>query len=146
MRVGNGRSIVRPARGSGLAWRLALLASTAALLVASRGALAQTAPAPPPVVPEVDANGVDLVTGHFNLNVTDASLGASNSTLTLLRRYDAGWEPSFQTNGISNSGSVYTVTLDGGSETFTLLGGLIFVESGFGVHSDLKQRCIYLHP
>ena len=126
------------------AFRLTLLASAAACLLTPHGVLAQTAPSPPPVVPQVDGNGVDLATGYYNLSVTDAAIGRGTSALTLSRGYNAGWEPGFQNDGVACAGGpgsvpglpctgiTYTVSLDGSTETFTLSGTNYVSSQGSG--------------
>jgi len=102
--------------------RLALLAG--ACLAAPGLAAAQVAPSQPPPFQRIDANGVDLGTGTFNLVSNDVLIGAGAQALTLARGYQAGWQPYFQTSGMTTSGATYTVTLDGGSEAFTLAGSV----------------------
>jgi len=66
----------------------ALLASSAL----ASPALGQSAPdAPPPLHNNVDANGVDLVTGKFRYSLTEATIGSGEGAIALMRFYgDSG--------------------------------------------------------
>lgn len=100
----------------------ALLASTALVPPA------QAQSGPPPRFNQVDANGVDLVTGDFFFSMVEGSIGAGEGALTLVRNWAgaAGWTDNW-------SGTLYTRTTGGVarvhvqfgsySDTFTISGG-----------------------
>jgi len=89
-------------------------------------AMAQSAP--PPRFNQVDANGVDLVTGDFFFSMTEGSIGSGEGALSLARNWagDAGWTDNW-------SGSLYTrnnqVVAEFGtySDTFAISGSLPLV-------------------
>ncbi|MGH8336103.1 MAG: hypothetical protein ACRETL_04605, partial [Gammaproteobacteria bacterium] len=90
-------------------------------------------PSAPPIRSTVDANGVDLITDTFNLSSRDVSIGPSGSDgLTFVRSFfGTGWTDNTIAT-ITVSGSVYTVSFGGGSETFSLSGGTYFSQQGSG--------------
>ncbi len=75
---------------------------------------------PPPVRPQVDENGVDVVTGHLNIAVTDLSIGPADHTGLRFTRYwhGAGWRHSF-VGTIGGSQNNPIVSIAGKSESFT---------------------------
>lgn len=99
----------------------ALLVTTAL----SAPAFAQVAPSgPPPLHNNVDANGVDLVTGKFRYAITEAVIGSGEGAIPLMRFYGDG---AFRTNW---SGALYTATdgfiyaeFGGMADSFTCTGG-----------------------
>lgn len=101
-------------------------ASTAVGVVAAGGARAQEAilTAPPPVKSSVDERGVDLVTGQLTLSVQALKVGrAGQGGLSYSRSFVGNaWRDSF-VGIISQSGSVYTVSVGGGSEQFNSANG-----------------------
>ena len=82
---------------------------------------AQT-PAPPPVFPAVDSNGVDVATGTFNFAQTDVVIGPPNGGLAYTRYHLSGPNSSWTHNHnsyIAASGTTCTVVLGPYTETFT---------------------------
>src|SRR4051794_32835110 len=68
----------------------ALLAGTALCGLAAAPAQAQSGT--PSVHQNIDGNGVDLTDGSFNFQLTEGSIGAGASSLSLVRTYGlAGW-------------------------------------------------------
>jgi RHS repeat-associated protein len=94
-------------------------------------ASAQTAADLPPVRSAVDGNGVDLVGGSVNLDQTDVSIGPPGpGGLAYSRSHRRnGWFDSFQISLLVAS-SVYTVSIGGSSESFTLSGGTFTPNQG----------------
>jgi RHS repeat-associated protein len=80
---------------------------------------------PPPIVSPVDANGVNLATGTFNVGVPEFSIGPRGSQGLGYSRYfiQNGWTDS-TIGAITQSGTTYTVSVGGTSESFTLSGGV----------------------
>lgn len=89
-------------------------------------ARAQSIP-PPPVRATVDVNGVDLVDGSLRVLSPSISIGQPGSgALVYARWFDSSvqaWRDNY-TGTINSSGTTYTVTLFGSSQTFTLSGGV----------------------
>jgi RHS repeat-associated protein len=126
---------LRPGGGKAVAKLLArlLLVSVSLLPIMAQRAAAQTNVPPPPTVSTVDENGVDLSRGSLIVALPSVSIGSNKSdalnlTLTVegtaLRKSLAGT--------ISTDGTKYMVSLGGGSETFTLSGGVYTSDSGSG--------------
>ncbi|MBY0568167.1 MAG: hypothetical protein K2P70_12690 [Hyphomonadaceae bacterium] len=103
------------------AWVLACAA-----LIGVSSAFAQSIP-PPPVRATVDVNGVDLVDGALWVYSPSISIGQPGSGgFVYARWFDSSvqaWRDNF-TGTINSSGTTYTVTLFGSSQTFTLSGGV----------------------
>jgi YD repeat-containing protein len=74
----------------------------------------------PPIRENVDANGVDVVSGAFITNPTDVSIGPPGLHGLSYTRYwaGAGWRHSLIVT-MSGSGATPTVSIGGSSETFT---------------------------
>ena len=95
----------------------------ATALLAGSGAWGQaTSPSdpPPPVVQNVDKNGVDLTSGALVLSAPQATIGPGGAQLSRIFRNTTAWDNN--TGGITASGSVYTVSIGGVSTTFTKSG------------------------
>lgn len=103
------------------AWVLACAA-----LIGVSSAFAQSIP-PPPIRATVDVNGVDLVDGARWVYSPSISIGQPGSGgFVYARWFDSSvqaWRDNF-TGTINSSGTTYTVTLFGSSQTFTLSGGV----------------------
>ncbi len=109
-------------------------------LLCSVGARAQSMiGAPPPIHSSIDGNGVDLVTGAFNLTTSDLSIGPDGPEALIYKRSfigggsfpSAGWTDNL-VGTIAISGATYTVSFGGGSESFTLTGGVYVPAQGQG--------------
>ena len=114
-------------------WISALAASTA--LVSADRAMAQAQlSAPPPVNFAVDARGVDVVQGTYNLSTTDVVIGQPGAGgLTYSRDYiGPGWRDNM-TGTIQDTGSGYFVSVGGVTEQFTLSGGVYTPTRNVGV-------------
>lgn len=93
---------------------------------AATASVAQSQPATTPITSSVDANGVDLTTGNFVTSATEVAIGAAGSGgLVFARSYygNDGWRDALA-GTINNVSAVYTVTIGGGSESFTLDSGV----------------------
>jgi RHS repeat-associated protein len=77
-----------------------------------------------PVRQYPDENGVDLLTGAFTVTSPSVSIGSADMGLTYLREIRNALYRDTLMGNISVSGSTYTVALGGGSEQFTLSGGV----------------------
>lgn len=113
---------------------VSLTALTCALAAQANFARAQAALAPaPPIHSPVDANGVNVTTGTFNLTAHEISIGQVGSGgLEYARSFiGSGWRDNL-IGTISASGAVYTVSLGGSSESFTLSGGVYTSNEGKG--------------
>jgi RHS repeat-associated protein len=109
----------------------ALMTSTAL----TAPALAQSAP--PPRFNQVDANGVDLVSGDFFFSLSEGSIGSGEGELSLVRSWagPGGWTDNW-------SGVLYTRTISGTaqivvefgsySDTFSISGGSYTSTKGDG--------------
>lgn len=88
---------------------------------------------PPPVRQSIDENGVDVLRGTFNVSQTPLSIGpdAQNGFAYTFQSFNAGYRDAFQAF-LSYSGSTYTVTLNGASETFTYNGSTFDSTEGSG--------------
>lgn len=109
---------------------------TAALLASTcltGAAWAQSEAAPPPVRSTIDGNGVDLVTGALRLAVRELSIGPDGPGGLAYTRYftGTGWRDDF-VGTIQSSGSLFTVSMGGASETFTQSGTTFTSEQGQG--------------
>lgn len=100
----------------------ALLGSTAICAPA----LAQTPTAPPPPYYNVDANGVDLVTGLFNYSITEGSIGSGPGAISLQRIWaGAAGQVNNWGGGVGPSpagGTALYVQLGALSDTFSVSG------------------------
>ena len=94
------------------------------LAFSTQPASAQPLTAPPPVFSSIDRNGVDVTSGAFTLTSMDVSVGQpSMGGLVYVRSfYDTGWRDNY-IGTLQQSGSTYTVSIGGASETFTESGG-----------------------
>ncbi|TWB48962.1 polymorphic toxin-type HINT domain-containing protein [Nitrospirillum viridazoti] len=123
-------------RSSGATVRACVLAAFSAMTLGALGvpdAQAQDALTnPPPVYSDVDPQNVDLGTGAFTLSVSEVVIGKPGSGgLSYGRSFiGLGWRDSLM-GGIDATGNVYTVSLGGASESFTLANG-IFTNAGGG--------------
>ena len=113
--------------------RRALGGSSVLVLLASGLARAQQYPsAPPPLHTSVDAQGVDLISDLPVINSPDVSIGQGIGALSYVRTFiNNGWVDN-QTGTISISGTTYTVSFGGASETFTNSGGVFTPNQGQG--------------
>lgn len=97
-------------------------------------AYAQSVP-PPAVYNAIDSNGVHLISRALYLSSPTASVGQPGAGgLVYQRTYDSSiqdWRDNV-TGTINVSGAVYTLTLLGQSETFTLTGGVYVSDQGSG--------------
>lgn len=109
-------------RHKGLSLGVLLCASTCIAGLAHAQTFTVPIAPTPPVRSSIDARGVDLISGSFNLSETLLSIGqAGAGGLSRTRQGDVlndGYEGTVNVNG-----SVYTVSIGGSSETFTLSGG-----------------------
>jgi RHS repeat-associated protein len=112
-------------------WAISVAGLLIGLGVASSPSLAQFAP--PPVRSVVDANGVDLVSGRMVQSSEEVAIGNAGSGGLIYERTltDGGWRDNLSAV-INNSGSVYTVSFGGASETFTLSSGTFTPGEGQG--------------
>jgi RHS repeat-associated protein len=109
----------------------ALLAGTC-LTAPAAAQLPGSIPAPP-VRQNIDDNGVDVLRGTFNTAQTPLTIGpdAENGFAYTVQSFNAGYRDAFQAF-LTYSGSTYTVTLNGGSETFTYNGTAFDSTEGSG--------------
>ena len=124
------KSILRPfTAASALISLLALMGSAVSSSAWAQSALA----GPPPVRATIDANGVDLTSGAFTLSTTEVVIGRpSGGGLTYIRSfYRDGWRDNY-VGTITSSGTTYTVSMGGGSETFVLTGGVYISDQKVG--------------
>jgi RHS repeat-associated protein len=109
----------------------------AALLVSSAliatPALAQVLPSAPPSYYSLDERGVDLVTGSFNYQSTNVSIGdPSQGGLTYSRTYtQGGWRDNL-TGTVEENGATIIVSVGGGSEIFTRSGSTYTPQTNTG--------------
>ena len=106
--------------------RSALLASAASSIAVP--ALAQVDPGavpPPPVRRSVDANGVDVIRGTYNYTQPSVSIGPSypDGLSFTNEQMGQGWVANIR-SAVTVSGSVYTVTIDGVSDSFKKSSGV----------------------
>jgi len=110
------------------------LAASLALCAFSHTAFAQSVP-PPATQNSIDGNGVDLIRGALFLSSPSASVGPPGSGgLVYQRTYDSSvqdWRDNV-TGAINSSGTTFTVTLLGASETFTQSGSTYTSNEGRG--------------
>ena len=117
--------------------RRLLMASTAVLSVAVLAPAAAHAQswlaAPPPVFSGIDSNGVDLSSGAFTLSTREVVIGRPEAGGLVYARefYRDGWRDSF-VGTINSASGVFTVSLGGSSETFTLTSGVYVSDQGSG--------------
>ncbi|EGY02684.1 YD repeat-containing protein [Nitrospirillum viridazoti Y2] len=86
----------------------------------------------PPVYSTVDPQNVDLGTGAFTLTVQEVVIGQPGAGgMSYGRSFiGTGWRDTLM-GGINSSGTAYTVSIGGTSETFTASGG-VFTNAGGG--------------
>lgn len=89
--------------------------------------------APPPIRSAADERGVDLSTGAFTYDVQEVSIGAPDLGRLIYERsfYGNGWRDN-HTGTISSNGTVYTVSIGGVSESFSLSGATFTGNEGQG--------------
>lgn len=110
----------------------ALLTSTA---LVSSPAVAQTAP--PPRFQEVDANGVDLISGRFVFRMLEGSIGSGPGAVTLSRGQRGDYGRTDEWSGVvyqrtSGGTSVMVAQFGDRSDTFTISGGTYTSTTGNG--------------
>jgi RHS repeat-associated protein len=93
----------------------ALMTSTA---FCTQPAIAQTTPAPAPRFQEVDANGVDLISGRFVFAMTEGSIGSGPGAVSIERRESNDYGRTDQWSGL-----IYRRTTGGNSEMVVEFGG-----------------------
>lgn len=72
---------------------------------------------PPPIHSEVDANGVDLISGNLNVSTTDVTVGQGAGALAYARTFiGSGWTDNL--TGTVSGGPTSTVSLGAKSEIF----------------------------
>jgi RHS repeat-associated protein len=88
-------------------------------------ARAQVQSVVPPVYSSIDDLGVDAITGQFRYRTTEVVIGQAGAGGLVHSRswIGSGWRDDLA-GTINSSGSVYTVSLGGVSETFTLSSGV----------------------
>lgn len=97
------------------------IAAISAMCVAAP-ALAQTVPAPAVRQP-VDANGVDVSAGTFNVTTTDVAVGTGETGMQYVRSSNGvGWRDNLL-GSLQFNGSVMTVSIGDSSSTFTYVSG-----------------------
>ena len=101
-----------------------------------------TLTAPPPVRLPIDAHGVDVVNGQYTFNLPLVSVGTPGAGGLEYHRtlIGGGWRDSYvgTINYTTVSGTaVYTVSIGGSSETFSLSGGVYTAQQASG--STLTQ-------
>lgn len=111
--------------------RLAMMAST--ILMSGLGAPAVHAQRvggtiQPPVRQQVDSNGVDIIRGTFAVTQPSLSIGGTQGLVDT--KLTNGVSPNMAT--IQVSGGIYTATVDGRSDSFTLSGGVFTPTEGEG--------------
>ncbi|MGZ8363320.1 MAG: hypothetical protein ACXW3D_05560 [Caulobacteraceae bacterium] len=121
--------IAHTTRSLGLA--AALLASTC--LTGAAWAADPLLITAPPAHSSVDANGVDLASGSLAVSTTDVVIGQPGAGgLVYARSYiGSGWRDNY-TGVLTVSGSTYTASIGGSSESFTLSGGVYTSVQGQG--------------
>jgi RHS repeat-associated protein len=126
--------------------RSRLLAAASSAIVALPGtAFAQMVPVPaPPVEQSVDANGVDVVFGTFNISSTDLSIGPAGAQGMVYERESrgAGWRDNLAAT-ISTSGTTVIVSIGGSSDSFTQSGSTFTSTQGNGATLVLAGDYIY---
>jgi RHS repeat-associated protein len=106
------------------------LVATATFPIGSASAQVAAEVPPPPVRRPIDENGVDVIRGTFVAPVAGISIGGGGTQ---------GLSYGISTDGVTTtmgtivqSGSVYIVTIDGQSDSFTLSGGVFTSTEGDG--------------
>lgn len=88
--------------------------------------------APPPVRRALDGNGVDVIRGTFNSVQPSVSIGTEGRGLSQnAENMSGGWVSNLRT-GVVVSGNVYTVTVNGDSNSFTKAGSTFTSTEGDG--------------
>lgn len=124
--------------------RAHLLVTCLAAAVSSP-AFAQLAP-PPPVRQSVDANGVDLFLGTFNVTGPVLSIGSSSPQGLSYYKINAGSGWSDNLIAVMNiGGSTYTVTFNGVSDSFTLSGSTYVPTEGNGASLTFDGTSVYTY-
>jgi RHS repeat-associated protein len=109
--------------------RLAAALLAAACLAAP--AIAQTGQTTPPEARNVDANGVDLISGDYVFSFTEAAIGAGEGALTLTRTGTNGpgansWQNIWLEQSVAGTVVTASVVLGDHTETFTRSGTSAF--------------------
>lgn len=126
--VGNVRNMLVLGRlARSLAETVLLIVSAMALMIFGAGVATAQAPSldtPPPVFNSVDQNGVDVVTGAFNISTVELSIGQPGAGgLVYGRTYvGTGWRHNFVGAIVENSGE-FSVSVGGSTEKFSFSGG-----------------------
>jgi len=97
-----------------------------ALALCASYAEAQSTPDPLPETLRIDANGIDVVRGAFNMSVTDVAIGGANG-LSYSRVYSgSGWRGSGlgTVTRLSHTAYKYYVSAGATSERFEITGAL----------------------
>lgn len=118
-------------RGRTGAAGLGLMLGALGLATASHAQSEPPSIEPPPIHEQVDANGVDVVTGRLNNPAGQLSIGDPGSG-GLRRVYDDASVRDNFSGTINSSGSLYTVSVGGSSESFTLANGTFTAGQGTG--------------
>jgi YD repeat-containing protein len=111
------------------------LAGAAYAAFAAGAAHAQSAPtAPPPPYRNVDANGVDLVTGRMTFSLTEAAIGSGAGALSLARYWTGagGFVDNWSSGLYQDAAGVYHVELGDFSDDFTWNGSSYVSVEGRG--------------
>ncbi|MHA7871248.1 MAG: RHS repeat domain-containing protein, partial [Hyphococcus sp.] len=123
-----------------------LFATLCAAGAATSAAIAQTAPEPLPVQPQIDANGVDLhdrtllLTGLGGVSIGQPGSGGLSFSRVY---YNGGWRSSAMAS-VSSSGSTYSVSVGGSAETFTKSGSTFTSVQGTGSTLEYDESCTYI--
>jgi YD repeat-containing protein len=122
---------------------------TGGLLLAANGARAQSVDQAPPPHSAIDTNGVDLISGSLNFADTQVAIGKPGGG-GLTRRYFGGPVLGAATGRDSLAGTinstvvnVYTVSLGGISNTYSLSGGIFTSLQGDGSTLTLTNSTTY---
>lgn len=104
---------------------LAALTCGLAVWLGDAAARAQDFGPPPPVRPAVDARGVDLLSGKFNLTTVDVSIGepGAGGLAYISSRIGSGGRDNMQ-GTITQSSGIFTVSIGAYSEQFTKSGSV----------------------
>src|SRR3569833_1060432 len=95
--------------------------------------------APAPVRSSIDANGVDLFLGTFNVSSTPLSLGNGDTALSYYRlNRGNGWTDNLTASLYQNGSSTMVVSLGGKSDSFSISGGTYTATEGNGATLTLS--------